>query len=909
MSGPMQMPGADDLEEILVATLAAVDAEGLSGLHAAIARHPQHERLLRDAVAALGLAGDGLDAEVSQPTIADFEIGEEIGRGAMGVVHAARQISLGRRVAIKMLPGCLASDPVAIARFRREAQAVARLKHPGIVQVHGFGEEGGRPWLAMELVDGIPLDQLVAEMRAAAGQTGRRGFDALLARVDNARGGAASWSTKGGRHPAPGGAVGILGGIVAQVADALGYAHAHGIVHRDVKPSNILLRPQGSALVVDFGLAHDDLGASLTRTGQIAGTPHYMAPEQTLAAGATSPRSDVFSLGVVLYELLTLERPFSAGSEAGVLERVRLADPVRPTRLNPALPRDLEAVLQRALEKDPAARYADAGLFAADIRAALRGEMVTARRLGPIRRAMRQAVRRPVATTLVALLVIGVPTVTALIATLWAQRPLVALAEAAAEYERRELLLARIHTALASHAPGPAESALVTLAGAAPVDMEMQIWRIAALAQAGRAAEASALAEATTSSAEIRTWAQQLVRCYGGDLAAARQAEPELPEPTTALGVWVAATAISTRAARDHDGAAMRRAQALLLRANLSAQRPRLVLQKQLVSAAKFTGDADLARGVADALLAQGGDSVETLTVLGEAQMLFDPVAAERTAKALRAAGGPLASGALLLAQALRLQGRADEATAALCSVPTGDPRHGDLCYQRAAWCLEDGDLVGATEGFTIALRENPQSVFAAMGLANVHNRSKDHDAAIGALGPFVDRHPKHARLQTIYADALLAKGRLDEALERVDRVVEAEPGYDYAPLTKAQVLVKLGRPGEARRALIDAVQARPESAFRWHALAMFELDGEKLPGRDLDGGVVAARRSIGWSRVNRHVYWWDLIRLLAAAGRWPEVREESAKLQAELEGATDARSLQIMKRLATMAQRASTEK
>ena len=910
MSGSMQQPSACDLEEILVATLAAVEAEGLPALHAAVSRFPQHAGLLRAAVAALGPTGEGAADEPPQPAMSDFEIGEEIGRGAMGIVYVARQIGLDRQVAIKMLPGYLAADVTTVARFRREAQAVARLKHPGIVQVYGFGEAAGQPWLAMELVDGVPLDQVIAAMRATPGQWRTGGqLRTLVARLGNRRCGASSTSAPSEPDPWARDAVTILTGVAAQVADALSYAHTRGIVHRDVKPSNILLRADCSALLLDFGLAHDDLGATLTRTGQIAGTPHYMAPEQTLDASATTPRSDVFSLGVVLYELLTLERPFAAGSETAVLERVRGADPIRPSRLNPSLPRDLEAVLQKALEKEPLARYADAGLFAADLQAALRGESVTARHLGPIRRLWRQARRRPVAATLALSLVLGIPTVTALAATLWAQRPMVALAESTATLEQREQLLARAHSSLARRTPQAAEAALATLADAPPDDLEIGIWRLAAMAQAGRAAEASALAERMDLSAEERSWVQQLIRCYGGDLVTARLAEARLHEPGSALSVWVAAAAVSTRAARDHDGETMRRARGLLLRAHLAAPRPRLLLLKQLVSAAHFLGDTDIARGIAAALHAYGGDSVEALASRGEAELMFDPAAAERTAMAMRATGAPLSHSSLLLAQALRAHGRTDEAMATLAAVAASDQHYGDICYQRAAWCMEDGDLAGAEEGVTIALRENPHSVYAAMGLANVQNRRKDYDAVIATLAPFVESLPHHARLQTNYADALLSKGSLDEALACVDRVIASEPAYEYASVTKAQVLARLGRFAEARQALAAAVQARPESGYLWHKQAMFELDCTALPDRDYATAAIAARRSIGLTKINQPVYWWDFVRVLAAAKRWPEVREECQKLRAELDGATDERSQLIAQKLEAMLQRAAAAK
>ena len=285
----------------------------------------------------------------------------ELGRGGMGVVYEAWDPVLGRPVALKMLSGSGGDlDATAVERLLREARAAAKLRHPAIVGIHDVGQAEGRHYFTMDLVDGT-------------------GLDALLARPD--------WKeTLPLRRRVE---------IVADVADALGYAHARGIIHRDVKPSNILLDWRGTVMLLDFGLAHDASVATeaLTRTGVLLGTPHYMSPEQaSRSARAAGPGSDVFSLGVVFYRLLTAELPF-AGDEVQVLLGIVQGEPERPSKRDPAVPRDLETICLKCLEKDPAQRYPDGETLAEDLRHWLAGEPIAARPVGWGRRLWRRLTR------------------------------------------------------------------------------------------------------------------------------------------------------------------------------------------------------------------------------------------------------------------------------------------------------------------------------------------------------------------------------------------------------------------------------------------------------------------------------------------------------------------------------------
>ncbi|MEZ5965479.1 MAG: serine/threonine-protein kinase [Planctomycetota bacterium] len=334
----------------------------------------------------------------------DFRLLRELGRGGMGVVYEAEQISLGRRVAVKILPAHLAGDPDRRARFVRESRLAASLDHPGIAKVISAHADDDLLWFAMECIDGAPLDRVlsrVTDTRAALMTsrvlesvvhevTGRRGDTAAGVLGDQRR----PRMTWGASH------VETVVGIGVQIADALQHAHVHGVVHRDVKPANIVLRGDGTAVLTDFGLARELGGSALTITGDFLGTPSYSAPEQLTGNRATlDHRADIFALGVTLYELLTHRRPFEASTTDEIRTRILSDEPQRPARVNRQIPADLSSVLLMALEKDPNRRYQTAAAMAADLRAVVARRPVRARPVRVPARAWRWARRNPWAAT------------------------------------------------------------------------------------------------------------------------------------------------------------------------------------------------------------------------------------------------------------------------------------------------------------------------------------------------------------------------------------------------------------------------------------------------------------------------------------------------------------------------------
>jgi serine/threonine protein kinase len=353
--------------------------------------------------------------------LGDFEVVRELGRGGMGVVYEARQVSLNRKVALKVLSGGLGLTPKAVHRFRREAEAAARLHHTNIVPVYATGEQDGTHYYAMELIEGPSLDQVLRQMRQrpARGEPTQPGPGAAgttaadLTRTDpyyeSPYSPPAAADLSSSSLGSGGGYYDTVARLVAEVADALEYAHSHGVIHRDVKPSNLLLSPEGRLSVNDFGLARVLEQPGVTLTGEFVGTPAYMSPEQI--TGGRVPidhRTDVYSLGATLYELLTLQAPFTGSRRDQVLAQILHKDPRSPRKLNPRVPVDLETICLKAMEKDPDRRYQTARAMAEDLRRYLNRFAIAARRAGPVARIIKWVRRHPGVTAALACALVAV---------------------------------------------------------------------------------------------------------------------------------------------------------------------------------------------------------------------------------------------------------------------------------------------------------------------------------------------------------------------------------------------------------------------------------------------------------------------------------------------------------------------
>ena len=345
-------------------------------------------------------------AEISPPALdalrlAGYEVRGELGRGGMGVVYLASKIALNRRCALKMILAGPHAGSVAAARFRAEAEAVARLQHPGIVQVYHVGEAGGLPFLELEYVSGGSLDR----------------------KLDGT-----PWVPV------------VAAKLVEALARAIAVAHRKGLIHRDLKPANILLEPDGSPKIADFGLAKNlEREAGLTRTQAILGSPSFMAPEQAEGlSDQVGAATDVYALGAILYVLLAGRPPFKAATALETMSQVKSAEPVPPSRFQPGLPRDVETICLKCMEKSPGRRYATAVALAEDLHRFLSGEPILARPARAWERAFKWARRRPMVAALLATVVLVTALGVGLVTWQWRRAESKALAESIARGEAEE---------------------------------------------------------------------------------------------------------------------------------------------------------------------------------------------------------------------------------------------------------------------------------------------------------------------------------------------------------------------------------------------------------------------------------------------------------------------------------------
>ncbi len=406
-----------------------------------------------------------IDSLPLRAQLGDYLILREVGRGGMGVVYEAEQISLGRRVALKVLPFAAAIDPRQRQRFQIEAQAAAQLHHPHIVAIFNVGCDQGIHYYAMQFIDGRSLAAFLHELRhgnddtiwlkrASEMPTLERTQETVLPmntlEADLAATAALKpadvepdWTPPHGiksdstqspglspahfnpaMTPTPVAAMHkdvaycrSVARLGVEAADALDHAHGLGILHRDIKPANLLIDPTGALWITDFGLARIPSDLSLTRTGDMVGTLRYMSPEQALARrGVVDQRTDIYSLGVTLYELLTLRPAFDGRDHQELLRQIALDEPLSPRRINPAVPRDLETIVLKAMAKDPSSRYATAQELAADLRRFMDDQPVLARRPGMLERTLRWARRhKELVATTAAILVLALTISTAAI--------------------------------------------------------------------------------------------------------------------------------------------------------------------------------------------------------------------------------------------------------------------------------------------------------------------------------------------------------------------------------------------------------------------------------------------------------------------------------------------------------------
>jgi serine/threonine protein kinase/tetratricopeptide (TPR) repeat protein len=442
----------DDLREAFGGSSVAA---GLTGIGAGPGRTTSSDGRMASGASSGSSIPPGLSC------IDDFQILEEIGRGGMGIVYRARQISLQREVALKVLPNYSRHSPRAIQRFRAEAQAAARLHHTNLVSIYGQGESGDQYYYAMELVEGIGLDavirsrpDLLSSSRGARGATSGlpcpSGVPCPVAKRGHANVTCATEVPEPGNDRAPPVFTGAIrpgsaptedgaaaepvvewtradyqhmARLVAEVADALDCAHRHGIIHRDVKPHNLLLSRDDRLHLTDFGLARLTDEPHLTLSGEILGTPAYLSPEQVRGdSSKVDHRTDIYSLGVTLYELITRQKPFPGDTRDQVLSAIGLAEPARPRHWNRHIPLDLETICLRAMDRDPGRRHPSAALLADDLRRFADGRPILSRRTTRVVKAAKWVRRHKAASAAIAAGAAVIVLAIGLAASMWSRQ-------------------------------------------------------------------------------------------------------------------------------------------------------------------------------------------------------------------------------------------------------------------------------------------------------------------------------------------------------------------------------------------------------------------------------------------------------------------------------------------------------
>lgn len=710
--------------------------------------------------------------------IGNLDVVREIGRGGMGIVFEAVDRLLKRRVAVKIMLRASDLSASSIVRFRREAELAASISHPSIVPVHALGETGSELYLTMGLVESASLADVLAVLRrdSDGAQLSAAMFDAAVDEAIQMRFADAQLAerTRGKSH------IETVVEWLLQVADALAHAHQKGIIHRDVKPANILIDGAGRAYLTDFGLACVADDPRVTQLGSSPGTPQYMAPEQINdERGALGPATDVFALGVTLYEALTLQRAFPGETLPAVMFAVTTRDPVDPVTLNPALSRDLVAILQHAMQKDPAARYPSAREFADDLQSWLRGDGVSVRPLSWSAQMTRRVRRESWRLAVIVLLLVGLPVVTALAISSANREPQSQVGE---QVIRDRWLDDQLASGFREAGEGDVEAAQACIAEILQREPRSEAGVALQSVLDRRDGDRAAL-QALEQHAEIVAGSPALLRRRATLLArigdkSANQAAKGLPEELVDFDAFLVGYGLLELG---HSGATEKYGEArrMLHRAIVTADRPRsLFYYEWLHAAAHDQAKEDIESAMAAIVrlwpddstglfwgafahnaIGDGDDAIEALRQALRQEPDFQPAAVN-------------------LAHLLRRSGQADQALQLLREVLPRAPR--------------------------------PAQVLAELGMALVALRKVPE--AIAELKAAVAAHPDAWALRSTYASALIVAQQLDEAEQQLRLVLQSRPQELGARHSLATVQLRKGDAASARTNLEQVVARRPSA-------------------------------------------------------------------------------------------------
>jgi serine/threonine protein kinase/Flp pilus assembly protein TadD len=860
-------PSADDVADALEEYLEAAEAGTAPPREEFLARYPELAEQLDGCLAALrfiGRAADGprslaagvTDVQAPEQTpgqLGDFRILREVGRGGMGVVYEAEQVSLGRRVALKVLPFAATMDPRQLQRFHNEARAAASLDHPHIVHVHAVGCERAVHFYAMQFIEGRTLAAVIADMRSAPGGPSGPQEQPTTAHVSGAVSPGADTAPRAAasteRAPRDRAYFRRVAEWGAQAAEALDHAHALGIVHRDVKPANLLVDGRGGLWVTDFGLAHVQSDARLTMTGDLVGTLRYMSPEQALAKRVViDHRTDVYSLGATLYELLTLEPAFPGQDRQEVLRRIAFEEPRPIRRLEPSVPRELETIVHKALEKAPADRYATAQELAGDLRRFLGDLPIQARPPGWWQRAAKWSRRHKAAVRSAAAALLVVLAVVAAMAGWWLRDR--AVREAATEKAVNDALRDAEDLQAQRDLPGAVahvQRARAALAGGAAttelghrVEERLKDLRLAVELED---IAVERMCQIRDSEARVHSaWARsdrrhaEAFRTLGIEVGTLPPEEAGRRLRQTTIAVELASAlhewSVAARALSPGDQVGWRWLLAVALATDADPER----------SAVRQGAAARDARQAAAQLASARLDqlSAATVTALSLALDVRQPATHEA-----------------LLRSAQRRFPADYDLNLSLAML---------LALRRPAKYEE------ALRFATSAVAVRPQTARAHFGLAGILTGANRLDEAAAEYRKAVELQPDLAEAHANLGHVLVGLNRLDEAVAACRKAVELEPGLTWGWLNLSQALGYQGRHAEAAAACRQAIKLSPNYAEAYDNL------GNALAGQGRTKEAIAAHRKAVELDRNLFSPHYNLGRMLRDQGRLDDAVAEYKK-------------------------------
>jgi serine/threonine-protein kinase len=792
------------------------------------------------------------------PSVPGYEVLGELGHGGMGVVYKARQIELNRLVALKMIRPDGHAGAAERARFRAEAGAVAHLRHPNIVQIYEVGEVAGRPFFSLEFVEGGSLDRQIKGTPLPAGRAAQ---------------------------------------LVEVLARTVHHAHGQGIVHRDLKPANVLLapcdRPDAIRLggdareevgwepkVTDFGLAkqfhagpgaHDSAGQ--TQSGAILGTPSYMAPEQAQGKiKEVGPLVDVYALGAILYELLTGRPPFKAATPLDTVAQVMNEEPARPARLNSTVPRDLETICLKCLQKEPRGRYASALDLAADLHRFRAGEPIRARPTRWPEHLLKWARRKPAAAALWGVGVIAVLAVTG--AALW-------LAQARAEADRREVDLRRGVEAALDKAAGLQQQARwaeagaileqtqVRLGGTGPADLRRRLDQAQADLRLVRRLDAARLLATTLIDGQFDAAAAE--REYLAAFREARLGRPGAAVQAVAARIKGSAIKPQLVAALDdwayvtHDRGRMAWLLAVARRADPDPWRDRFrdprvrqdraALERLARQASVQHLSPQLLATLGAVLQQQGGNAISLLRAaqehspqdfwlnfelglaLADARKPEDAIGYYRVALALRPGTSAVQNN---LGNALVARGEFDQAVPVFRQALRANPNLAVAHLNLGGALVKKGRLDDAIASFRKALRLNRSLAEAHYNLGTALHRRGDLDGAVASLREAIRLRKDYAGAWNNLGSVLLDRGDPAGAVASFRQAIQLKKDHAPAHYNLGNALAALGRLDEAIASYREAIHHQTDYALAHGALGL----ALQHRGR-LDEAIAAYRESI----------------------------------------------------------------